>query len=73
MLLLDLHELTTDEQLTRLREGKLDAAVVRHPADTVGLESGPVVDTPLASCSPHRTPWPAPMRFGYVILPNTHW
>jgi len=45
--LLDLHELTTDEQLTRLREGKLDAAVVRHPADTVGLESGPVVDTPL--------------------------
>ncbi|MER6501828.1 LysR substrate-binding domain-containing protein [Streptomyces sp. NPDC001455] len=41
--LLDLHELTTDEQLARLREGELDAGVVRHPSDTVGLESGPVV------------------------------
>jgi len=40
--LLDLHELTTDEQLARLREGELDAGVVRHPSDTVGLESGPV-------------------------------
>ncbi|MFF8881444.1 LysR family transcriptional regulator [Streptomyces flaveolus] len=40
--LIDLHELTTDEQLARLREGELDAGVVRHPADTVGLESGPV-------------------------------
>ncbi|MEU0372725.1 LysR substrate-binding domain-containing protein [Streptomyces sp. NPDC006283] len=38
--LIDLHELTTDEQLTRLREGELDAGVVRHPSDTVGLESG---------------------------------
>ncbi|CAL9333791.1 LysR family transcriptional regulator [Streptomyces albus] len=41
--LIDLHELTTDEQLLRLREGELDAGVVRHPADTVGLESGPVL------------------------------
>jgi DNA-binding transcriptional LysR family regulator len=40
--LIDLHELTTDEQLARLREGELDAGVVRHPSDTVGLESGPV-------------------------------
>ncbi|MFE4719155.1 LysR family transcriptional regulator [Streptomyces sp. NPDC056728] len=40
--LIDLHELTTDEQVTRLREGELDAGVVRHPSDTVGLESGPV-------------------------------
>jgi DNA-binding transcriptional LysR family regulator len=40
--LIELHELTTDQQLTRLREGELDAGVVRHPSDTVGLESGPV-------------------------------
>ncbi|RCG22940.1 LysR family transcriptional regulator [Streptomyces diacarni] len=40
--LIDLHELTTDEQLSRLREGELDAGVVRHPSDTIGLESGPV-------------------------------
>ncbi|AEN13443.1 MULTISPECIES: LysR substrate-binding domain-containing protein [unclassified Streptomyces] len=40
--LIDLHELTTDEQLARLREGELDAGVVRHPSDTVGLESGPL-------------------------------
>ncbi|MER6976155.1 LysR family substrate-binding domain-containing protein [Streptomyces carpinensis] len=40
--LIDLHELTTDEQLVRLREGELDAGVVRHPADTVGLDSGPL-------------------------------
>ncbi|MDH6699130.1 LysR substrate-binding domain-containing protein [Streptomyces griseoviridis] len=39
--LVDLHELTTDEQLLRLREGELDAGVVRHPCDLVGLESGP--------------------------------
>ncbi|MEE4590077.1 LysR family transcriptional regulator [Streptomyces antimycoticus] len=40
--LIDIHEFTTDEQLARLREGELDAGVVRHPSDTVGLESGPV-------------------------------
>ncbi|MGW3435257.1 LysR family transcriptional regulator [Streptomyces melanosporofaciens] len=40
--LIDLHELTTEEQLVRLREGELDAGVVRHPADTVGLDSGPL-------------------------------
>ncbi|GAB2811575.1 LysR substrate-binding domain-containing protein [Streptomyces daliensis] len=41
--LIDLNEMTTDEQLARLREGELDVGMIRHPADTVGLESGPVV------------------------------
>jgi len=45
--LLDLHELTTDQQLLNLRDGELDVAVVRHPSDTVGLDSGPVVSRPL--------------------------
>lgn len=40
--LLSLHELTTLEQVERLRDGELDVAVVRHPLSSVGFESGPV-------------------------------
>lgn len=40
--LLNLHELTTVEQVERLRDGELDVAVVRHPFSSVGFESGPV-------------------------------
>src|SRR5262249_2513069 len=39
--LLNLYELTTVEQTERLRDGELDVAVVRHPLDSVGFESGP--------------------------------
>jgi len=45
--LLNLHELTTVEQVERLRDGELDAAVVRHPLSAVGFESGPVLSRPL--------------------------
>lgn len=54
--LIELHELTTDEQLKRLREGELDAGVVRHPADTVGLESGPVARRELGVVLPADHP-----------------
>ncbi|MFC9222196.1 LysR substrate-binding domain-containing protein [Streptomyces hygroscopicus] len=54
--LIDLYELTTDEQLVRLREGELDAGVVRHPSDTVGLESGPVLRRPLGVVLPAGHP-----------------
>ncbi|OON71933.1 LysR substrate-binding domain-containing protein [Streptomyces tsukubensis] len=54
--LLDLHELTTEEQLAWLRVDKLEAAVVRHPADTVGLESGPVVRRELGMVLPAAHP-----------------
>ncbi|AXK37792.1 LysR family transcriptional regulator [Streptomyces armeniacus] len=54
--LIDLHELTTDEQLARLREGELDAGVVRHPSDTVGLESGPVARRELGVVLPADHP-----------------
>ncbi|WNE96383.1 LysR substrate-binding domain-containing protein [Streptomyces luomodiensis] len=54
--LIDLHELTTDEQLVRLREGELDAGVVRHPSDTVGLESGPVLRRELGVVLPADHP-----------------
>ncbi|WP_454811765.1 LysR substrate-binding domain-containing protein [Paenarthrobacter nitroguajacolicus] len=40
--LLNLHELTTVEQVERLRDGELDVAVVRHPLSSVGFESGPL-------------------------------
>lgn len=54
--LIDLYELTTDEQLVRLREGELDAGVVRHPSDTVGLESGPVLRRALGVVLPAGHP-----------------
>lgn len=47
--LLNLHELSTEEQLPRLRDGDLDVAVVRHPISAVGLESGPVASRPLVA------------------------
>ncbi|RGE24259.1 LysR family transcriptional regulator [Leucobacter sp. wl10] len=47
--LLDLHELSTEEQIPRLRDGELDVAVVRHPISAVGLESGPVTSRPLVA------------------------
>ena len=45
--LLNLHELTTGEQVDRLRDGELDVAVVRHPLSSVGFESGPVASKAL--------------------------
>jgi DNA-binding transcriptional LysR family regulator len=45
--LLNLHELTTVEQVERLRDGELDVAVVRHPLSSVGFESGPVASKAL--------------------------
>jgi DNA-binding transcriptional LysR family regulator len=45
--LLNLHELTTVEQVERLRDGELDVAVVRHPLSSVGFESGAVYSKPL--------------------------
>ncbi|MFD4260803.1 LysR family transcriptional regulator [Streptomyces sp. NPDC058534] len=58
--LIDLHELTTDEQLARLREGELEAGVVRHPSDTVGLESGPLARRELGVVLPADHPRAGP-------------
>src|SRR5262249_14280842 len=54
--LLELHELTTDEQIARLREGDLDIGVIRHPADSVGLASGPMMSCPLGVVLPTGHP-----------------
>jgi DNA-binding transcriptional LysR family regulator len=64
--LLELHELTTDEQIARLREGDLDIGVIRHPADWVGLASGPMMSCPLGVVLPagHPAATAATIRLG---------
>ncbi|MFI9838851.1 LysR substrate-binding domain-containing protein [Nonomuraea sp. NPDC051941] len=54
--LLELHELTTASQLAKLRAEELDVGLVRHPCDTVGLESSEVVHRRLGVVLPagHR-------------------
>lgn len=53
---LDLQELSTIEQVRLLADGQLDAGLVQHPVDVVGLELGPVVDTPLGVVLPRDSP-----------------
>jgi DNA-binding transcriptional LysR family regulator len=49
---LDLQELTTAEQVRLLADRQLDAGLLQHPVDVVGLELGPAVDTPLGVVLP---------------------
>lgn len=44
---LDLQEVTTSEQIRLLADRQLDLGLLQHPADTVGLQLGPTIDTPL--------------------------
>ncbi|MBF6331700.1 LysR family transcriptional regulator [Nocardia transvalensis] len=44
---LDLQELTTAEQLRLLADRQIDAGLLQHPVDVIGLELGPAIDTPL--------------------------
>ncbi|WP_410645253.1 LysR substrate-binding domain-containing protein [Amycolatopsis sp. lyj-346] len=53
---LDLHELTTAEQARLLADRELDAGLLQLPVDVVGLELGPVVDTPLGVVLPRDSP-----------------
>lgn len=66
--LLDLAEMTTEEQLVALRAGELDAGVVRHPTDTVGLASGPVVHRALGVVLPAEHPAAGARRVGLSQL-----
>lgn len=54
--LLELRELTTDEQIARLRDGELDVGIIRHPADSVGLASGPMMASSLGVVLPAAHP-----------------
>ena len=53
---LDLQELTTAEQARLLADRELDAGLLQLPVDVVGLELGPVVDTPLGVVLPRDSP-----------------
>jgi DNA-binding transcriptional LysR family regulator len=53
---LDLHELTSAEQVRMLAEGRLDAGLLHHPVDTDGLRLGPAVDVPLGVLLPRAAP-----------------
>ncbi|MET8866882.1 LysR substrate-binding domain-containing protein [Nonomuraea sp. NPDC004580] len=54
--LLELRELTTASQLAQLRAEELDAGLVRHPCDTVGLASSAVVHRRLGVVLPSGHP-----------------
>ncbi len=59
---LELHELSTAQQLDRLAAHDLDVGVVHHPCDVTGLELGPVLRRELGVLLP-AAPWrPASTR-----------
>ncbi|MEV5682297.1 LysR substrate-binding domain-containing protein [Streptomyces sp. NPDC052164] len=53
---LELHELSTAEQLARLASHDLDVGLIRHPSDVSGLELGPVLRHELGVLLPHDAP-----------------
>jgi DNA-binding transcriptional LysR family regulator len=54
---LELHELTTNEQLQRLREGRIDIGFVRPPIEEDGINSEIVFREPLIVALPETHPW----------------
>ncbi|THA40274.1 LysR family transcriptional regulator [Streptomyces sp. A1547] len=53
---LELHELSTAEQLARFASRELDVGLVRHPCDLAGLELGPVLRRELGVLLPREAP-----------------
>lgn len=53
---LDLQELSSAEQVRLLSDRQLDAGLLQHPIDVVGLELGAAVDTPLGVVLPRDSP-----------------
>ncbi|MFE0604293.1 LysR family transcriptional regulator [Streptomyces sp. NPDC058892] len=52
----ELHELSTAEQLARMACHELDAGLIHHPCDTTGLELGPVLRRELGVLLPPASP-----------------
>lgn len=75
---LELHELSTAEQLARFASRELDAGLVRHPCDIAGLELGPVLRRELGVLLPREAPAAAldeiPLAaltgYGLVLFPR---
>lgn len=53
---LSLSEIPTSEQVAAIRDGALDAGIVRHPIDADGLELGPVFSQPVGVLLPEGSP-----------------
>ncbi|MEU7164079.1 LysR substrate-binding domain-containing protein [Streptomyces morookaense] len=53
---LELHELSTAQQLTRLASHELDVGLVHHPCDITGLELGPVLRREVGVLIPRHSP-----------------
>ncbi|MDX2395219.1 LysR substrate-binding domain-containing protein [Streptomyces sp. DK15] len=70
----ELHELSTAEQLARMASHELDAGLIHHPCDTTGLELGPVqrrelgVLLPPASPLASHTEVPMPALTGHDLI-----
>ncbi|WP_330328314.1 LysR family transcriptional regulator [Streptomyces sp. NBC_00536] len=52
----ELHELSTAEQLARMSSHELDVGLIHHPCDTTGLELGPVLRRELGVLLPPDSP-----------------
>ncbi|MFI7383829.1 LysR family transcriptional regulator [Streptomyces sp. NPDC049813] len=53
---LELHELSTSEQLARFAAHELDVGLIHHPCDVTGLELGPVLRRELGVLLPRTAP-----------------
>ncbi|MFI8799309.1 LysR family transcriptional regulator [Streptomyces rochei] len=77
---LELHELSTAEQLAAFAAHRLDVGVIHHPCDVTGLELGPVlrrdlgVLLPRGSAQAARAEVPLASLTGYdlVLFPRAH-
>ncbi|MGB8941674.1 MAG: LysR substrate-binding domain-containing protein [Streptomyces sp.] len=75
---LELHELSTAEQLARLASHDLDVGLIHHPCDVTGLELGPVLRRELGVLVPRdsvlaaheEVPLPALAGHGLVLFPR---
>ncbi|SCG68103.1 LysR family transcriptional regulator [Micromonospora coxensis] len=64
----DLHELTTGEQVRMLAEGRLDAGLLHHPVQADGLRFGPPVDVPVGVLLPRASPLARPREVALADL-----
>ncbi|MEH0818562.1 MULTISPECIES: LysR family transcriptional regulator [unclassified Micromonospora] len=65
---LDLHELTSAEQVRMLAEGRLDAGLLHHPEGAAGLRFGPSVDVPVGVLLPRAAPLARPREVALADL-----